>query len=173
MAKLTKEQQFTIFSRLLNEDMPKDIALEEQVSYGTVIRLKRELEEAKANGNLDALVNLDEALLSQVFAEVQGNLPAGLQESASGVIADMKTAVTGLSILQRDMESAAATIVKQIRSKALSTDYISELDILADALCKLQNAFFNKNTTQVNVQNNYGGQQAYGSLLNDKPSIDN
>lgn len=49
----------------------------------------------------------------------------------------------------------------------LTVESVDQLTVLAEAVCKLQSAFFGKGT-QVNIQNNIGG-EAYGEFLGDAP----
>ena len=162
--------KYTILSKLINGEAPKEIAEEvEDASYATVLRLRRELEEAKANDTVDKLLNLDKAAFDLVLEGVKSNTIEGINESLS----DIRTSVTAAEALQRDLQTTASILNTRVKSLSLSTDSVGELSMLADTLCALQNAFFNKNSTQVNVQNNYESAPSYGAFLSDKPASAN
>jgi hypothetical protein len=94
-----------------------------------------------------------------------------LNDQVAESVAKMSSGLTALQKLQSDFVVSASAINNQIRSRLLSIEHTSELIELTSCLVELQNAFFNKNSTQVNVQNNYGDSSGgkYGSFLSDKP----
>jgi hypothetical protein len=158
-------QKYRVISKLQKDMAPKDIADELNVSYGGVLKLKREFEEAKVNGTIDALLNTDKLILTEV-EEKLSDLPTVKAE-----INELAKGVAGLEHLSEELQQTALIINTRVRSLLLSIDHLSELEIAADVLCKLQSAFLNKNMTQVNVQNNYGDNESpkYNQFLSDRP----
>ena len=79
--------------------------------------------------------------------------------------------VSGLQVLDMTLQNTALNLANRINSMAMSAGGSDELVTLTDALCKLQNAFFNSNKVQVNVQNNIGGEggKTYSAFMGDKP----
>lgn len=170
---MTKEQEkFKIISKLINDEAPKDIANELEVPYTKVLRFKKEYEQSVIDGQVGELIDLDQVMRDELLNQVQEGMPSFVQEQAGEVVSEIKAKLTTLDALGEDLQVTAAAITKKIKSMAMSIDHVSELESLSTALCSLQNAFFNKNSTQVNVQNNYteDAKAAYGDFLSDKPA---
>lgn len=162
---------YTAVTRLDAGIAPQKVADDLSVSYATVLRWKREFNAAKEQGKLAELLDLDQLALTMTFEAAGGNiaLPTEVVEPA---IEKLAKGVFGLQSLQEQFQATAVFLNSQIKSRAASVEHTSELVELTAALCSLQNAFFNKNVTQVNVQNNIGGQPTgkYGSFLSDVPN---
>ena len=160
-------KKYKVISMLQQDLQPKEIAADLDVSYGTVLKLRREFEEAKANNTIDQLINMDKLVLTEVEDKLN-NLP-----QAQEAVLDLAKGLNGLEQLSEEFQNTANTINTRVRSLLMSIDHMSELEIATDILCKLQTAFVNKNMTQVNVQNNFGGDSStpkYTQFLGDKPS---
>ena len=156
-------EKYKILEQLHQGVSPQLIAEDLSVSYSKVLRFRREYEEAKLNDTLGELMKVDPALILEVGANLVGADEA-VQELAKGV--------TALQALEQDFVDTAKFLSNRIRVSAGTIDHPSELVDLTDSLCKLNDSFFNKKTTQVNVQNNYGeggAPSAYGAFLGDAP----
>lgn len=170
---MTSDQlKYTCISRLLNSEPKGEIAKLLEIPYTTVLRYSKELKEAQANGTLESLIDMDQVMLDSLVDQQRSLAPAGLANEVSSSLDAVKGAKTILEALADDMQITAKTLTTKIKSLANGAENASEIDTLASALCDLQNAFFNKNTTQVNVQNNYdtGQPSTYGNFLDDKPN---
>jgi len=171
MSKISEDVRYTIFARLINGDAAKEVAADADVSYATVIKMRRELDAAKEVDAVHELLDMDAVMRTEVMKEARSHMPNVLLEEADLALANISGNVAGLELLSIDMQKTACALSNKIRKMALGADHASEIETLASALCSLQVAFFNNNTTQVNVQNNYGteGGNKYGGMLDDKP----
>ena len=158
--------KYKVISLLQQEQQPKDIAADLDVSYGTVLKLRRQYEEAKLTNSMDKLLNVDRLVFDEIVDKLD-DLPI-IEEAAGELVEGLK----GIEQLSVKFQQTADTINTRVRSLIMSVDHISELEIAADILCKLQTSFINKNATQVNVQNNFGDSSTpkYTQFLGDKPS---
>lgn len=160
-------EKYKVISMLQNEHTPKEIADDLRVSYGSVLKLRREFEEAKVNGTIDTLLDTNKLVMDTV-AEQLNDLP-----TVEDAVEEITKGLSGLDRLNDEFQATALIINTRARSLLLSMDHVSELEVVTDILCKLQSAFLNKSTTQVNIQNNLGGESAtpkYTQFLGDKPS---
>ena len=157
MTEQEKYETITLFQRRMP---PKEIATQVNLPYGTVLKLKRDYEETLRENTVSQLVNMDEVILNQA-TDLLG-------EEQNETLVE---AVSGLQVLNRNLQNTAIAMTAQVKSHLLSVEHVTELETLTDVLCKLQNAFFNKNTTQVNVQNNFtsDADTSYSNFLGDKP----
>lgn len=165
--------KYNVVSRLLNNESPVDIATALEVPYTKVLRIKREYEQAVANDTLHAFINMDQVFMDQLTAQMIDNCPIDLQDSAVDAVVKIKEAKTILDALSEDMVITAKALTTRIKSMSATIEHVSELEGLASALANLNKAFFQDSRTQVNVQNNYGGESpaaAYGAFLSDKPT---
>lgn len=170
MTQITEQQKYTVISKLLNDETAKQISSSEDVPYATVLRLKRELDVAQANGTVQAMLDMDEVAFSAVMDSLDVNAPAVLADQVHSSVAELTKMKSIGETLQDELQQTAQMFNKKLRTMVFSCQTASELDLLAQTLCELQSAFFNKSATQVNVQNNYGeGGRKYGNFLSDKP----
>lgn len=141
---------------------PTEVAEEMNISPSKVIRWNTEYNKAKDNGTLDKLLDMDELVIRTAAAIT--DVPVGDEAKALAK-------VQGIQRLESATQNTALNLVTRINTMAMGVAGSEELVILVDALCKLQTAFFNKNVTQVNVQNNLsaGNGGAYRSFLSDAP----
>lgn len=127
-------------------------------------------EQAKVDSAL-SLVNLDDVLLTRVLdkvAEEAEQLDQLRVNPITGVIEIVKPetatpaklqiqhfrdSVTGLKLLNQELQATAGQITLQILEAAQETTSPRDLSSLANALTNIQNAFFNKPTTNVQVNN--------------------
>jgi hypothetical protein len=160
------QQKYKVISRLQNDEKAKDIAEELGISYGVVLKLRRDFDQAKLNGSVDSLLNMDNVILHEVTDELANTTISSEQ------IGEFTEKLQGLDHLSATLQQTALNINKRANSLLLYAEHPSELEILTDILCKLQTSFINKNMTQVNVQNNYPDNSApkYNQFLGDTPS---
>lgn len=158
---------YTAIARLEAGVQPQTVAEQLDVSYATVLRWRREYEAARDANTLDQLLDLDKLILASAAANIEA--PLELKEKA---VEEFGKKLDNLALLRESTQACAMYLVQQIKSHASRVDHISELTELTDSLCAIQNAFFNQNKTQVNIQNNLGapGQSKYGTFLSDVPA---
>lgn len=166
------ETKYQVVSRLIQNVPPKDISLELEIPYSKVLRIKSEFCKAKENDKLDTFIDMDKVLMDQLLDQAKEDVPQELMVAAEEAVKEIKKAKSTLDMLSDDMVITAKAITTQIKSSLSNVQHVSEVESLTTSLCALQNAFFNSNKTQVNVQNNYGdaGNSAYGAFLSDKPT---
>lgn len=160
-------KMYQAISRVENGEDKKDVAEDLDVSYGSVLRWHREYKEAKTAGTLEKLLDIDKLILATAGQLTESGV---MVEQIQEGVEQFKGKLSKLENLQEDFITTAAAANAQIKSRLLSIEHTSELLELTECLCTLQNAFFNKNTTQVNVQNNYDSGSKYKGFLSDKPT---
>lgn len=167
MATRDDEVYYKALSLLDCGEDPKVVADKLEVSYASVLRWKREFATARENGSLSKLIDLDKLIIEAVANQIAA--PADALGLAAKRVASK---VDGLQALQESFRLTAEALNLQIKSRAMSIDHVSELTELTNSLCALQNAFFNKNMTQVNIQNNLTDPDGkkYGTFLSDVPN---
>ncbi len=164
------EKRYQVLSRIDNGEKPVDVSESMDIGKATVIRWYKEYTNARAEGTLDKLLDIDKLILAQ--AELHKSSPEGLVEVIDDKVKTMTKGLTGLNRLDDEMQQTATTINNRIKCLIPSIEHASELIDLTDCLCKLRVAFFQKGT-QVNVQNNYSSDEntgKYRNLLDDKPA---
>lgn len=161
---ISDEVYYSVLSRLDNGELASALAKEYDISQNTITRWKREYETHKLNGTLDKAYNMDKLILAKIGEVIEA--PDDLTKEG---VRSFSKKVAGLEALDVDLQQTATVMNQRIRSLLMSVETPGELETYAKCLCMLRDAFFNKNVTQVNVQNNYGGQQGYSDFLGDKP----
>lgn len=170
---MDEQTKYKVYSLLLNGHSAADIGSMQDVdvTYATVLRMQRQLNEAKANNSVAELINLDEAVANELLDAIAKNAPAAIAGEIVSTTEAVKKSVAGLEVLNTELIATAKFINTRIRSLSTTVESVSELSMLVTSLCELQVAFFNKNSTQVNVQNNYGSEERqYGRYLSDAPA---
>ena len=166
---MTEAVKYKAIVRLHEGVEPKLIAEELDIPYSRVLKYRGELKEAEVSGNLNKLLHMDEAAIEMMANELVRDLPVELQQQAKAITDGVVDGVKGLDALSGEFQRTAMHINNRIRTLSMSIEHVSELGDLTKALCDLQNAFFNKQGVQVNIQNNQSGDSSYGEFLSDKP----
>lgn len=158
---MTDEQKYKVIAFLEQNYTHREIADELDISIGSVIRFADKHKQAKIDGTISQLLDYDKLALEQLA----NNLP--LHEEANNLVKNL----SGLDKLQNELQLTAIHINNKAKSLVHSVEYASDLLTITKIVCDLQSAFFSKDLTQVNVQNNYGDQNSskYGSFLSDVP----
>lgn len=156
--------KYKVISQLEAGIPPRDIADDLAVSYSSVVRIGAQLKEAKLNGTVAKLIDVDKLLIEQVGEQIP---EADVNKLTKGL--------DGLEMLSCELQKTAVALNNQVKSMLLSSEHPSELQVYADIICQLQTSFINKNMTQVNVQNNFGNSDSpkYTKFLGDKPGGNN
>jgi hypothetical protein len=163
---------------LTKHDLDLDIISEELDE--PKVKLNRWIKEFKRD-DIEAgareLVNIDDLVIDRVLEEIDENIPefhinpvTGVIEpkpeaSKSPEIQHFKDSVTGLKLLNEELQAAAGSIVCQIVEAAQDETRPRELSNLAKALTDIQNAFFNKPTTNIQVNNVSSSGEGGSTLL--------
>lgn len=166
---VSEEQKLAIMGDLVSGITPAEAAKAHGVGYATVLRYKAQLDEALHNGSVDTLLDLPQVMVQQLIDQVKLQSPEGVAELVDIGTAQLGNKLTILDMAEQNFTAVANKLAERISVLAMSVNSPSELSTLADALATLQDAFFNKKITQVNVQNNYGAQESYKGLLQDGP----
>lgn len=160
MAAYSDELKYNAMQFLHQEKPAAEVAKLVDVPLTTVIRWKKELKEAKLNGGIDSLIDIDRVVLGEMVKQ----LPADLQEAGGELVGKVDSSQR----LSVELHATAQHLTTRVKMMAAAADTSSELLVLSEILCNLQNAFYNSNSTQVNVQNNYG-ESSYSEFLSDAP----
>ena len=159
---MNNDLKYKIISLLQQPTLTAHMIAEElDVSYSAVLRIDKEYQEAKLNNTLMDLVDGDSSVLmsaAEVLDMDQVSLTKGLK---------------GLDKLSEDLQVTASQINNRVRSLLMGVEHLSDVETAAKIICQLNEAFVNTKQTQVNVQNNFGGEHhassRYAGLLSDTP----
>ena len=165
------ELKYKVFVRIHEGQEAAEIADDLSIPLSRVVRYRGEYKAAVAEGTLQKVINMDQAAIDMLGSELVRDLPKELQPDAEATIEKIQNGKLGIDRLGMELQNTAIHLNNRIRTLSMSIEHVSEIVELSKALCEIQNAFFNKNQTQVNVQNNYGdqGSSGYGEFLGDKP----
>ncbi len=155
--------------RLFEDEDPKEISTDLNISYATVLRYKRELRLAQDEGKVNSLLAKEQGVLENMAQAAVCDLPAELVEGELEEAKSLVKGVLGLKRLEEDLQHTAHDINTRIRIMVGTAEGVGEVVELTEALCKLQNAFFGKGTQVLVQQNNNAGGESYGQFLNDIP----
>lgn len=165
-----------------------------EVPVATLKRWAEELKKMDETDSITKLVNVDQVMIDKIAKEVQQEVEAAdspvffnpvtgaietrkpvaevtaKQQVSAEKIKQFKDGVTGLQLLNSETQAAAGTLISRISELAADDDserQLSPRDIasLANSLASIQNAFFNKPTTQILVNQTNGGDGQGTSLL--------
>ena len=117
------------------------------ISYGKAIKYKKQLHEAEETNALNELFNMDDAALDMLLDSVkQGLAPVAeafdMTEVLEGEVEELRGSVKGLAKLDQANQDAAIALANRIKQQALVASNTDSLVNLADALGKLQVAFY-------------------------------
>ena len=139
-----------------------EISADLGIPYPKLLKWRKELKEHKENGTIMDVVNADEVVVHAVAEQVKQDLIDLDPDSKDIIEADINEVVKSidnLSVLSTRLQTSAMQLANQISQISVLCTDPKEMSFLAKALCDMQEAFFNKPVTNINVQtNNYSGE---------------
>lgn len=153
MPPLNNQTRLTVLAHLKNGKKPVDISEAMDVSYSTVIKLKKDLKEAEDRNAVLELFKLDKTALDLLLEAVKKQMMPISDAFEMGELVDdaldgIKGEVEAGKLLSEDFQDTAGTLANRIKMCALANGSQADtLLVLAEALCKLQTAFFSSNNT--------------------------
>lgn len=140
----------------LNQLTPKEIAERMEIPYSKVIRIQAQYKEAIINNTVTEFLQSERLVMDRAAELLASELPTITQEVAAAK-ASLDKKLSMMEQLNDDLALTAQIANNKLRVFIAGAETAGELSTLVDSLCTLRNAFFNKNITQVNIQNNTGG----------------
>lgn len=164
-------EHYQIIASLEAGEAPDDISARLNVAKVKVLRTKSRYDKAILDGTLDKLVDMDRLVLVNAANATKDQMPS-LGDAVHAVASEMSDGLDRLRKLDDSLIATALYANTRIRTALATADYTNDIETLVASLCRLRESFFNKNVTQVNIQNNLSnsGQAAYGEWLSDKPN---
>lgn len=137
----------------LEQRTAKEIADLFDVPYSKVIRIQGQYKAAVANNTVNEFLNTERLVLDRATELLSSELPS-IQEEIAEAKSQLSKKLTIMEQLNDDLAVTAQIANNKLRTFIAGADTAGELSTLVDSLCTLRNSFFNKNITQVNIQNN-------------------
>lgn len=166
-------QELELQARVINElqlNTPSpEIAAKFDISLTKVTRIKNKYETAVRNNTVDQLLALDQVLINTATDKLKTELST-FSENLDEIAETAKNKGGQLATLDESLITTANIANNKLRIMISSADTAGELLILIEGLTELRNSFFNKNVTQVNIQNNNGVTPGY-DFGSDMPGV--
>lgn len=163
-------ERYQIIASLEAGEHPDIISKRLEIPKAKVLRVKIEYDKAIVDGTLDKLIDVDQLVILNSARALKEATPS-LSEAIDAVSSDLGQGLDRLRSLDEQLIATAIFANTRIRSTIATSSTTVEICDMVQALCKLREAFFNKNVTQVNIQNNLPNSgQVYGDFLSDKPN---
>lgn len=157
-------QELELQARVINElqlNTPSpEIAAMFDISLAKVTRIKNKYETAVRNNTVDKLLALDQVLIDTTTERLKTEL-SSFSDNLDEIATEAKAKSSQLAILDESLITTANIANNKLRVMISGADTAGELLILIEGLTELRNSFFNKNVTQVNIQNNNGVTPGY------------
>ena len=166
--RLDEKTRLIALAHLANGKKPKEVADDLELNYGTVVKLRKDLQNAQARDEVDRLFKLPEATLSALLDAAKKELMPAFaltpSEAIEGELETLKEGLQGLNHLETNLQNAASTLANRINTMALTATTAETVVMLSKALSDLNTSFFAKGT---NVQVNNLGGEGFERLLRD------
>jgi len=162
--KYSEEEKYKALSLLNDGKEPRNVATELKIPVTTIIRWNKELKEEIANGGISKIIDLDQVLIGEVLTKIVDEEPI-LTDAAN----ELTASLSSLERLSEELHTTAMVINSRTKSMVHRAETAAELIMLAEVVCEIQKSFFNTNSTNINIQNNNGGESRYNAFLGDKP----
>jgi len=131
----------------------RKIAEDRDLPYSKLIKWRKELQATGENGEAALLIKADQVMVHRIAEETKADL-ALLGEDGVAELDGVVEGVDGLLVLNTRMQRTAIKLANRIDGLSAGVVDVRDLNSLVSSLATLQMAFFNKQTTTVNVQNN-------------------
>ena len=152
---MDEQTRLLTLAHLKNGKKPADAAELTGITYASALKLRKELHAAEERNRILELFKLDEAALDILLESVRKQLmPAieafGIGELVEEEIKDLTKGIDGGKLLNQEFQASARTLANKITSAAITANNSDTILQLAEALCKLQNAFFGQEANPSN-----------------------
>lgn len=138
----------------IKEGIPlKTIMADLEVSYPKLLKWRKELQQAEEAGTVLSLLQADRIVVEQIADQVKHDLEdlGADPEAIEGELADVVKGIDNYQLLNANTQKAALALVTKINTLAILAADASDVAKLVTSLSELQNAFFNRNVTNVAV----------------------
>jgi len=145
---ISDEVKYKVIADLEHGDSPKDLVTRYELSYPAILKIRRDYKEALASNSVDTVLAADKVLIDRIAKEVteEGILdPCKVEELTDGIDA--------FSRLATDLQETANLLVRNIKNQANLVTDLGEVELMVKCISMLQNVFFNKGVTNLNVLN--------------------
>lgn len=159
----TKLEFFGLISADPEIDL-KGLVQKLKVPITTLRKWKKEYYKQEDIKDIDKVLNVDEIIVKQIAEQTVDKvvkvLPSEVKKSGEEVeefkkkkVEEFTQKVDGLDLLKTELQDKANTLILSIGDALKDSHMLDAKDLqsLASALTSVQNAFFNKNTTEVKV----------------------
>ena len=165
------DNDYQIIASLEAGETPDDISRMTGLSKARIVRLKVKYDKAIIDGTVDQMLDADKLIAINAIRLSKEQFPM-LENAIDKVETEMKSGIERLTRLDDQLIATALFANTRLRSLMATANNDGEMLNLISSLCKLREAFFNKNLTQVNIQNNLPGNTGgmVGDFLSDKPN---
>lgn len=140
---------------LIGSDIPlREIAEQLNIPYPKLLRWKKELAIAIEEKTLSSIIEVDESVVhgvAQKLAEDLIELDPSQCEAIEGELLTVTKGTDGYKALSIELQTVASKLAKKISAAASDNPGADQIDSLVSSLARLQEAFFNKNQTQIAV----------------------
>jgi hypothetical protein len=152
---MDEQTRLLCLAHLKNGIKPAEAAERVGVSYGTALKLKKQLYEAEQRDKVRELFKLDKAALEILLDSVEKQLEPAIEAFGIGELVETEShelaeSISGGSLLNKEFQTSASAIAKKITSVAAASNNADTILSLAKALCELQRAFFANETNSIN-----------------------
>lgn len=167
---MDERQRLIALAHLKLGKSPREAAELVGITYAAAVTLRKQLAEAEEQQSIKQLFNLPEAAFDTLIESVKENTIAALEgELVTGkeietAFNELSAGVKGLQALEVDMQKAATALARNITLMAVTASSSDTILNLAEALHKLQTAFFAKGT---NIQINNNGPAKFEAFLSE------
>lgn len=172
---LNNKERLIALAYLHQGKSPKEVeTLCPNVSYPQALRLRKELNEAIEANTLNELFDLEEAAIESLL----DNVKSELEEAAEVLTGDLmplnnalesvESRIRESKLLEAELAKAGQTLAKRIERQAAIANTPESLLSLAEALAKLQTAYFKNSNIQIANFNGNGEQKGSFEELLDK-----
>lgn len=170
-SKMTQKERLIALAYLHQGKTPREVeTLCPGVSYPQALRLRKELASAVEANTLNELFNLEEAALETLLESVEDELKEAA-EVMTGDLMPLNNALDSIEsrikeskLLELELAKAGQTLARQIERHSVIVNSPESLLALAEALAKLQTAYFKNSNIQIANINNQNGENPAGSF---------
>jgi len=130
----------------------REVSEDMNISYSKILRWKNELKTAEANNEVIDLLDVEQALISEIAEKTKKDLEelGADTDALEGELEIARDKIDKYKLLNEKLNATAIKLTDKIDSMVSTNLEIKELQMLVAALSQLQTSFFSK-PTQVAV----------------------
>lgn len=141
-----EDYKLDALAKLNQGKSPKEVSQELNIPYATILKWRREFNEAQEEDKLRTVINVDSQVINKISQTVKQDL-AKVDPELGELVDETLEKLEGAKMLDLKVQNTALELTNKINEAINRPNLaVGEIRVLTESLATIQNSFFNKAT---------------------------